>query len=125
VPDEGAVAEAAMAYVAGKPVVYFKYGDPRTKIAGVDNPLVRSRGGPETVHTIRDIPAALEQRIGELSPSPHYSFECSGHVARKLEAGRAIWEMLVERKAVLTDDNDNARQIAGDLMKILNWPAHL
>ena len=38
------LAEAAMDYLAGKPVVCFKYGDPGTKIAGADNPLMKLVG---------------------------------------------------------------------------------
>lgn len=119
VPDEGAVAEAAMAYLVGKPVVYFKYGDPRTKIAGVDNPLVRGRGGPETVHSIAEIPGALERRISELSPAPDYLFECSEHVWRKLEAGRKIWEMLVELNRLEASDDERAKRIAVEVRKVL------
>jgi nucleoside 2-deoxyribosyltransferase len=119
VPDEGAVAEAAMAYLAGKPVVYFKYGDPRTKIAGVDNPLVRGRGGPETVHSIKDIPDALERRIAELSPAADYLFECSPHVWRQLEAGRRIWEMLVELNEAVMSDDERARRIAGEVSRVI------
>jgi nucleoside 2-deoxyribosyltransferase len=119
VPDEGAVAEAAMAYLVGKPVVYFKYGDPRTKIAGVDNPLVRGRGGPETVHSIEEIPDALERRISELSPVPDYLFECSEHVWRQLEAGRKIWEMLVEADGVAMSDDERAKWIAVEVSRVL------
>ena len=39
VPDEGAVAEASMAWTLGKPVVLYKQ-DIRTAVSGRDNPLV-------------------------------------------------------------------------------------
>ena len=44
VPDEGAVAEATMAWMLGKPVVLFKE-DARSAIAGRDNPLIVGQSG--------------------------------------------------------------------------------
>lgn len=119
VPDEGAVAEAAMAWLAGKPVIYFKNGDPRTKISGCDNPLVRSRGGPETVNSISDIPDALERWIAALSPQPAYLFECAEHVWSKLETGRRLWQILEELNCVQISVDERARRIASEVSRLV------
>lgn len=60
VPDEGAVSEAAMAFVAGHPVVIYK-NDARSLIDGRDNPLVAGLSGCGIVDRIGDIPAALKK----------------------------------------------------------------
>jgi len=54
VPDEGAVAETAMAWMAGKVVVLYR-SDSRSFIAGGDNPLVAGLGTFVTVPTIPEI----------------------------------------------------------------------
>src|SRR5690348_8036103 len=48
VPDEGAVSEAAMAWILGKPVVIYK-ADARTKVSSRDNPLVVGLSDFETI----------------------------------------------------------------------------
>lgn len=54
VPDEGAVAEAAMAWTAGLPVVLYK-DDSRSLIQGYDNPLISGLGGFVRVSTLPEI----------------------------------------------------------------------
>lgn len=60
VPDEGGVAEAAMAFTAGLPVVLYK-DDSRSAIQGYDNPLVSGLGGFVRVATVPEIPYAFTQ----------------------------------------------------------------
>lgn len=60
VPDEGAVAEAAMAWMAGKGIVLYK-ADSRSLIQGSDNPLVAGLGSFARVSTIPEIAYAFTQ----------------------------------------------------------------
>jgi nucleoside 2-deoxyribosyltransferase len=69
VPDEGAVVEGAMAWTAGKTVVLFK-DDARSKIDGLDNPLVAGLGGFRLVHHSDDVPRALTRALEEHPPVP-------------------------------------------------------
>jgi nucleoside 2-deoxyribosyltransferase len=69
VPDEGAVVEGAMAWTVGKAVVLFK-NDSRSKIDGLDNPLVAGLGGFRAVHRSEDLPPAMTHALGEHPPEP-------------------------------------------------------
>jgi nucleoside 2-deoxyribosyltransferase len=60
VPDEGAVAEGAMAWMAGKALVLYK-ADTRGLIQGQDNPLVGGLGGFVSVSTVPEIAYAFRQ----------------------------------------------------------------
>jgi hypothetical protein len=60
VPDEGAVAEAAMAWTAGLPVVVYK-DDARSHVQGYDNPLVAGLGGFVRVSTLPEVAYAFTQ----------------------------------------------------------------
>lgn len=69
VPDEGAVAEAAMAWMAGKAVVLYK-SDSRSLMHGVDNPLVAGLGQFVTVSTISEVAYAFAQLFRKSAPQP-------------------------------------------------------
>jgi nucleoside 2-deoxyribosyltransferase len=69
VPDEGAVVEGAMAWTAGKVVVLFK-DDARSKIDGLDNPLVAGLGGFRLVNHSEDVPRALARALEAHPPIP-------------------------------------------------------
>jgi nucleoside 2-deoxyribosyltransferase len=69
VPDEGAVVEGAMAWTAGKAVVLFK-DDARSKIEGMDNPLVAGLGGFRVVSRSEELPRALTRALAEHPPEP-------------------------------------------------------
>jgi nucleoside 2-deoxyribosyltransferase len=69
VPDEGAVVEGAMAWTAGKAVVLFK-DDARSKIDGLDSPLVAGLGGFRLVTHIEELPPALTRALAEHPPEP-------------------------------------------------------
>ncbi|MGH8063726.1 MAG: nucleoside 2-deoxyribosyltransferase [Candidatus Entotheonellia bacterium] len=69
VPDEGAVVEGAMAWTAGKAVVLFK-DDARSKIDGLDNPLVAGLGEFRLVSRSEDLPRAMTRVLTEHPPDP-------------------------------------------------------
>jgi hypothetical protein len=70
VPDEGAVAEAAMAWTAGLPVVLYK-DDNRSLIQGHDNPLISGLGDFVRVSTLPEIGYAFAQVFkGKRPPAP-------------------------------------------------------
>ncbi len=92
VPDEGAVAEAAMAWSWGKAVVIYK-DDCRSKIHGRDNPLVAGMTGFRVVQqpwqVAPALKAALAGRDGGLQmPLPP-------HLALPLRQGEELWRRLV------------------------------
>jgi nucleoside 2-deoxyribosyltransferase len=60
VPDEGAVVEAAVAWMAGTAIVLYK-SDARSSIHGSDSPLVLGLGGFVKVSTIPEIAYAFTQ----------------------------------------------------------------
>ncbi|MBI4573513.1 MAG: nucleoside 2-deoxyribosyltransferase [candidate division NC10 bacterium] len=97
VPDEGGVAEAAMAWMAGKAVVLYK-ADSRSLIQGNDNDLVLGLGNFGKVSTIPEIAYAFAQlfrsrRLGKgplLPPT----------VRSAVEAGRRLSRLLVGCKSL-------------------------
>lgn len=93
VPDEGAVAEATMAWMLGKPLVIFKE-DARSAIEGRDNPLIVGQTRFETIDELEAIPAALEERIAEFDGGAARQFDCHAHLAEVVERGRLLWEQL-------------------------------
>lgn len=93
VPDEGAVAEAAMAWSLGKPIVIFK-ADARSKIAGRDNPLVIGLASFELIEQIDDLGEALAARQAELLPDADCQVPCPAHLRQTLSAGGRLWERL-------------------------------
>ncbi|OGB92068.1 MAG: hypothetical protein A2Z31_00435, partial [candidate division NC10 bacterium RBG_16_65_8] len=69
VPDEGAVAEASMAWMAGKSVVLYK-SDSRSLVQGFDNPLVAGLGQFVTVSTVPEIVYAFTQIFRRRASQP-------------------------------------------------------
>ncbi|QGJ72326.1 Nucleoside 2-deoxyribosyltransferase [Planctomycetales bacterium 10988] len=95
VPDEGAVAESAMAWAWGKPLVLYK-DDVRSKIAGRDNPLVVGMTCFEAVHRIEDIVDCLREKIAEMVPDPEVEYPCPPHLRDTLLRGERLWLQLAE-----------------------------
>ncbi|HEY5313194.1 MAG TPA: nucleoside 2-deoxyribosyltransferase [Pirellulales bacterium] len=93
VPDEGAVAEAAMAWTLGKPIVIFK-ADARSKIAGRDNPLIVGQTDFETVEKIEWLPERLLARQAEIAFDTDHCVPCPRHLQRTLSAGERLWDRL-------------------------------
>lgn len=69
VPDEGAVAEGAIAWTAGKLVVFFK-DDVRSPVDGLDNPLVVGLGGFRLVKQVDELPRALLRALSNHPSQP-------------------------------------------------------
>jgi len=96
VPDEGAVAEAAMAWMAGRAIVIYK-ADSRSLIQGSDNPLVLGLGNFVKVSTIPEIAYAFAQifrahRPPKVIPLPQ-------HVKSAIEPGRRLSRLLASCKS--------------------------
>lgn len=93
VPDEGAVAEATMAWMLGKPVVLFK-DDARSAIAGRDNPLVIGPARFETVDELARLPEVLAARLAACPTPQSWQVPCALHLAETLAAGAGLWQAL-------------------------------
>lgn len=102
VPDEGAVSEAAMAWMLGKPLVAYK-DDVRTLIAGRDNPLLAGLVDFSTVSVIGDIVPAL--RRAAATGQPVASVALPPAVQRAVDQGRELWTVMKGQDAF----GDNAR----------------
>lgn len=96
VPDEGAVSEAAMAWVLGKPLVAFKE-DVRSLIEGRDNPLLAGLVDFNMVRSLDEIVPALQDEIARRgSPKPG---RLPRAVEQAVEAGRNLWNVLQDHEA--------------------------
>ena len=94
VPDEGAVAETAVAFVVGRPIVVYK-STPLTLIESTDNPLVKGLSTTWSyVHEVRDIVPALDRAAA----APPGAYEPPVHLAGVLRLGELVWEHLVRAR---------------------------
>ncbi|MHB8900801.1 MAG: nucleoside 2-deoxyribosyltransferase [Thermoguttaceae bacterium] len=93
VPDEGAVAEATMAWMLGKPMVFYK-ADSRSLIEGRDNPILAGQTGFEQVNDFGGIGAALERAIEEADLDPGATASCPAGVGQTLQMGLRFLERL-------------------------------
>ena len=91
VPDEGAVAEAAMAWTAGKAVVLFK-DDARSKIDGFDNPVVAGLGGFRLVRRCEDLAGAMSRALAAHPPESLRLESVPATIRSVLEHGRRLLE---------------------------------
>ena len=91
VPDEGAVVEGAMAWTVGKAVVLFK-DDARSKIDGLDNPLVAGLGGFRLVNHSDDVPRALIRALEEHPPVPLQVDSLPATTRQIAERGQRLFE---------------------------------
>ncbi|HEX9898824.1 MAG TPA: nucleoside 2-deoxyribosyltransferase [Candidatus Methylomirabilis sp.] len=96
VPDEGAVAEAAMAWMAGKAIVLYK-ADSRSLIQGSDNPLVLGLGNFAKVSTIPEIAYAFTQLFRNRRPAKPPAFPQEAR--RVVEPGRRLAKLLAACKS--------------------------
>lgn len=119
VPDEGAVAEAAMAWSVGKPIVIYK-ADARSKIAGRDNPLVVGLAGFETIEDIDELGAALAARLAQFPSYADGQVTCAPHLRQTLSAGERLWERLRAMGA-----ERPAAQVAEAVMEEFGPPARV
>jgi len=96
VPDEGTVAEAAMAWTAGKSVVLYK-SDNRSLMHGADNPLVAGLGQFATLSTIPEVAYAFAQLLRKRAPQPAGGLPAS--VKSAVEHGRRLSAALAAAKS--------------------------
>lgn len=89
VPDEGAVVEGAIAWTAGKPVVLFK-DDVRSKIDGLDNPLVAGLGGFRLVSRSEDLARALTRALTEHPPEKLQVDTLPATIRQAVERGQRL-----------------------------------
>ena len=93
VPDEGAVAEATMAWMLGKPTVFYK-ADSRSLIEGRDNPILLGQTRFERVDRFDAIGPALEETISSGSFDPSTAVSCPPHLSQTVQLGRRFFERL-------------------------------
>jgi nucleoside 2-deoxyribosyltransferase len=91
VPDEGAVAEGAIAWTAGKAVMLFK-DDARSKIDGFDNPLVAGLGGFRLARRCEDLAQALSRALAAHPPEPLRLESVPATIRSVLEQGQRLVE---------------------------------
>lgn len=96
VPDEGAVAEAAMAWMAGRAIVLYK-SDSRSLIQGSDTPLVMGLGNFVKVSTIPEIAYAFTQLLRTRRPGEEASIPPV--VKRTIELGHRLSRLLATCKS--------------------------
>jgi nucleoside 2-deoxyribosyltransferase len=91
VPDEGAVVEGAMVWTAGKAVVLFT-DDARSKIDGLDNPLVAGLGGFRLVSHSEDLPQALTRALAAHPQEPLQAGSLPATTRQVAECGHRLIE---------------------------------
>jgi len=94
VPDEGSVAETAMAWCTGKPVVYFKFGDVRSLVQGVDNPMLTGLAQFQTHTDIDTLGDAMQEKMESARPYINSQIPVPPHVAAAIQEGRTIWNAI-------------------------------
>ena len=95
VPDEGAVAEAAIAFMAGKPVVLYK-NDCRSVFRGRDNSMVTGLATGPVAGRLADIPEAVQvvcakRRDKGAAGAPTV---LPPDVTRTVALGRKMWQLM-------------------------------
>jgi nucleoside 2-deoxyribosyltransferase len=96
VPDEGGVAEAAIAFAAGKPVIIYK-NDYRSVFNGCDNSMVSGLTFLPKINHINEIPAALKKasdKLNKQGPSPYTGENVPPAMQKTIKLGRRIWQMM-------------------------------
>ena len=96
VPDEGAVAEAAIAWSAGKKIVLYK-SDNRSLLQGCDNPLVAGLGQFVAVSTIPEVAYAFSQLFRRRAQPRATPLPAA--VKKAVESGRRLSVCLSQAKS--------------------------
>ena len=112
VPDEGAVSEAAMAWMLGKPLVAYK-DDVRTKITGRDNPLLAGLVDFELLTDKAHIVMTLERAIEACHSSPLSLAVLPPAVQRAVGQGSLLWTAMQNQSA--QGDNGILAEIVAEL----------
>ena len=91
VPDEGAVAETAIAFAVGRPLVIYK-DDARTMISGSDNPMLTGLSQTfSTVDSVAAIAPALRLAVRE---TPAHASTLAPGLERVVRDGRRVWAIV-------------------------------
>jgi nucleoside 2-deoxyribosyltransferase len=97
VPDEGAVAETAVAFAAGKPLVIYK-NDHRTLLNGHDNSMLIGLSQTfSTVERMEKIPVEVGrilERVERTGPTPYRGESIPPNVREVLGLGGRVWNLL-------------------------------
>ncbi|ABW68484.1 nucleoside 2-deoxyribosyltransferase [Desulfosudis oleivorans] len=93
VPDEGAVAEAAMAFMAGKPVVLYK-NDCRSVFRGRDNSMVTGLATGPVVNRLDDIPGAVKKTCASDKGPTDGTRPLPLNVAQTVALGKKVWRLM-------------------------------
>jgi len=90
VPDEGGVAETAIAYAIGTPVVLYK-NDARAPFGGGDNAMLLGLTSERVVAKVPAIPGAVERAVRDAARRPS---AWSPGLTSTVALGRKIWSVL-------------------------------
>ena len=91
VPDEGMIVEAALAYAASKPLVFFK-DDIRAPFGGYDNSMLTSLVCGKIVSKLRDLPSAVMDAMSRKTDST--SSPLSNDLKKAVYNGKRISSIL-------------------------------
>tara|TARA_R110002111_G_scaffold258083_1_gene326789 strand:+ start:6751 stop:7452 length:702 start_codon:yes stop_codon:yes gene_type:complete len=98
-PDEGAVSEAAMTWMLGKPLIAYQ-DDVRSLIQGRVNPLLVGMVGFESVDRIDLIPDALSVSMLNHDLRPPVQLDLlPAKVQQAVRAGQVLWEAMCSEGA--------------------------
>jgi nucleoside 2-deoxyribosyltransferase len=97
-PDEGAVAEAALAWSLGKPLVAYM-DDVRSLIAGRVNPMLVGMVEFITHDCIDDLPAKLAEAIASASGTLRGTRSLPPKMQRSVAEGRVLWDAMKQADA--------------------------
>jgi len=112
VPDEGAVAEAAMVWTLGKPLVAYR-DDVRSMIAGRVNPLLAGMVDFTWAETIDAIVPTLRELMLRESAAANNLDQLSPRMSRAASDGAVLWKQLQTQNA--TCDNEQLADCVTDL----------
>ncbi|MDB5338924.1 MAG: hypothetical protein JWN70_4543 [Planctomycetaceae bacterium] len=98
VPDEGAVSEAAMAWMLGKPLVAYK-DDFRSMITGRDNPLLAGLVDFDLLVDKAHVTMALARAIENCHSSPLGLSILPPSVQRAVGQGSLLWTAMQDQSA--------------------------
>ncbi|HAH44625.1 nucleoside 2-deoxyribosyltransferase [Gimesia sp.] len=112
-PDEGAVSEAAMAWILGKPLIAYQ-DDVRSLIQGRVNPLLVGMVDFKSVDEIELIPDTLSAAIKAQEIRSSASTEqLPLKVQQAVKAGQVLWEALCSEGA--QEDNELIASVVEEL----------
>ena len=113
VPDEGAVAEAAIAFTIGKPVVLYK-DDARSVFDGSDNSMVLGLSPLAPIASLGELPRALRRAAARTEGPGTLSRPLRQAVGRGARIAR--WLERVPRREIVAADDE---EIAAELRAVL------